>query len=149
MNRTELRAWRRPVWAAALAVSVLGGCAGAGIERPVATAMLVSDRLFLGRSIPGGGEVSDQEWERFVREVATPLFPNGMTVWRAQGQWRDPAGVLFREPVMVIEIIHRDTAEANRSLAVVAQTYKTRFSQQEILRVTNRAEIRPTGAPDS
>lgn len=59
-----------------------------GAEDPAGGTM-VADRLFLGRQIPGGGMVSDADWTAFLAEVVTPRFPEGLTVWRAEGQWLD------------------------------------------------------------
>src|SRR5215210_5009412 len=73
---------------------------------PVVEHSVVADRLFCGRSIPGGGSVSDEEWTAFVDGVVTPRFPDGLTIWRADGQWRGKDGTLVHEPVMVIEILH-------------------------------------------
>ncbi|MGH7544329.1 MAG: DUF3574 domain-containing protein, partial [Gemmatimonadota bacterium] len=67
---------------------------------------MVADRLVFGRAIPEGGSVSDEDWRAFLEEVVTPKFPEGLTVWRAEGQWTDPRGVLVEEPVLVIEIVH-------------------------------------------
>src|SRR5262249_11578696 len=59
---------------------------------PLASRALVTDRIFFGRAIPGGGSVSEEEWATFLAEVVTPRFPDGLTVWRAEGQWTDPRG---------------------------------------------------------
>src|SRR5262245_20410541 len=39
--------------------------------------------LYFGRSIPGGGQVSDNEWEKFLADVVTPRFPDGFTILNA------------------------------------------------------------------
>ncbi len=102
---------------------------------PPAVGSGVSDRLYFGRSIPDGGEVTDAEWETFVRDVVTPRFPDGLTIYRAEGQWSDK-GVLTREPVMVIEILHAPSRELDRLIGEIANTYRERFRQSAVLRVT-------------
>ena len=106
---------------------------------PAASPALVADRLFLGRAIPGGGTVSEEAWATFLHEVVTPRLPEGLTVWRAEGQWTDPRGQLVREPVLVLEVLHPTGSRADSSLAAVAREYKRRFRQGAVLRVTTPA----------
>lgn len=95
----------------------------------------LAERLYCGRSIPGGGMVSDEEWTRFVAEVVTPRFPDGLTIWRADGQWREGMEIV-REPVMVIEVLHRGDAASRAKIEEIAHHYRTRFRQSAVLRVT-------------
>ena len=99
----------------------------------------VSDRLYFGRSIPGGGEVSDSAWAAFLRDEVTPRFPNGLTVWRADGQWTDSTGQLVREKVMVVEILHPDESTADSLFGVIAGIYRIRFRQEAVLRAVEPA----------
>jgi hypothetical protein len=130
----------------ALAATLIAGCATVPADGlPGRTAPLVSDRLFLGRSIPGGGEVDDRAFEAFVREEVSPRFPEGLTLWRAEGRWRESPGVTIDEAVTVIELIHPDTHAGSRDVAAIAEAYRLRFRQQAVLRVTIRAEARAAG----
>jgi hypothetical protein len=104
--------------------------------RAPAAELLVADRLVFGRSIPGGGMVGEEEWVAFLRDVVTPRFPDGLTVWRAEGQWRGPNGQLVREPVAVVEIFHPASASADSAVDAVAIAYRRRFHQDAVLRVT-------------
>lgn len=64
----------------ALATSLLlASCAARQPAPPAApaTALVISDRLFFGRDIPGGGMVSDADWAAFLEEIVTPRFPQG------------------------------------------------------------------------
>jgi hypothetical protein len=101
----------------------------------------VSDRLYFGRSIPGGGAVSEAEWTGFLRDVVTPRFPAGLTVWRAQGQWRDSAGVIVQERSFVLELIHPADARFDASVDEIIAEYKRRFRQEAVLRVRDRVEV--------
>ena len=102
---------------------------------------VIADRLFCGRSVPGGGTVSDDDWNAFVRDVVTPRYPDGLTIWRADGQWRGPDGVIVREPVMIIEILHPLSAEHDRVINDIAAEYKRRFHQDAVMRVTLPARM--------
>ncbi|HKY60991.1 MAG TPA: DUF3574 domain-containing protein [Gemmatimonadota bacterium] len=102
---------------------------------------MVADRLLFGRAVPDGGLVSDEDWQAFLDEVVTPKFPEGLTVWRAEGQWADPLGVLVEEPVLVIEIVHPASARADSAMAAIAEEYRRRFHQDAVLRVTTDASV--------
>ena len=103
---------------------------------------MISDRLFFGRDIPGGGTVSDADWASFLEEVVTPRFPDGLTVWRADGQWLDEEGRTIREPVLVVEVLHPSRVEHDRAVAEIADEYRRRFHQEAVLRVTMEARTR-------
>ena len=91
----------------------------------------ISDRLFCGRSIPGGGEVSDADIDKFVDEVVTPRFPEGFTMWTATGSWE---GV--EERTLVLEFLHPYGRRFDDEVREIAEEYRRRFRQQAVLRVT-------------
>jgi hypothetical protein len=39
------------------------------------------------------GAVPKDQWDNFLARVVTPLFPEGLTWYDVQGQWRAPDGV--------------------------------------------------------
>jgi hypothetical protein len=124
---------------AAVVLSILL-TACATVAPPVENAVL-ADRLFCGRTIPGGGVVSDEDWNAFVADFVTPRYPQGLTIWRADGQWREKDGSLAREPVMIIEILHPISLEDDRKINDIAVEYKSRFHQEAVLRVTFPARM--------
>ncbi len=136
----------------------LASCAGSGImvggpgvqvgipvgRTATATAMgdTVADRLFFGRNIPGGGTVSDSAFAAFGDEVVTPRFPDGLTIYRADGQWRGESGRVEREQSVVIEVVHPAGPAADAELREIAEEYKRRFRQEAVLRVTAPVRMR-------
>ena len=42
------------------------------------------------------GRVSESQWQAFLREEVTPRFPDGLTVWQTDGQWRKSDGRIGR-----------------------------------------------------
>lgn len=96
----------------------------------------VSDRFFCGRSIPGGGEVTDADVDAFLDEVVTPRFPEGFTAWTAVGNWRGE-----RERTLVLEFLHPYGRELDEKVREVAAEYRRRFRQQAVMRVTEPAFI--------
>jgi hypothetical protein len=89
--------------------------------------MMVADLLF------GRGHVGEAAWRRFVVREITPRFPEGLTIFDARGQWRDPArGVLRRERSKVVTIaVPAGAADDDRLQRIVA-AYKSRFRQQSV-----------------
>jgi hypothetical protein len=89
------------------------------------------DRLFCGLEIPGGGTVSEAELKQFLDEVVVPKFPDGFTVYRAEGVFQRE-----HEPSVIIEIIHDPDERITRDVEEIAQEYRRRFRQTAVLRVT-------------
>jgi len=100
------------------------------------------ERLYFGRNIADTAVVSDSAWGAFVRDVLTPSFPQGATVFDASGQWRAPNGVLVREPSYVVELLHPVTPQSETRIQQVIDAYKTRFAQQAVLRMVT--DVRAT-----
>ena len=101
----------------------------------------VLDRLYFGRSIPNGEEVSEAAWDQFVDEVVTPRFPDGLTLWHAEGQWQDASGVIIQEATFILEVAHEDNPASDTKLDEIIGEYKTRFQQESVLRVTEQIEV--------
>lgn len=118
-----------PVLATACASSmgVFPHCSS--LETPTAI-----DTLYFGTQRPGG-TVSAEEWERFLAEVVTPQFPNGLTVVRANGQWRGRSGTVERERAYVVHIAHPDSPEHDTEIRAIVDEYKRRFQQEAVMRV--------------
>lgn len=96
--------------------------------------------LYFGRARPKGS-VSELEWQVFLRDEVTPRFPDGLTVWDAEGQWRAAAGGLEHEQSKVLLIVHPDTPEARQAIQDVIAAYRKAFEQQAVLWETARVCI--------
>jgi hypothetical protein len=116
---------------------VVALAAGSSTAAPAACrgnqqSMLAAELLF-GRRIAGGGIVSEAAWARFLAREITPRFPDGLTVFDAAGQWRDPArGRIVRERSKVVLIVFRDDPQKQEHLDAIAEAYKRRFKQQSV-----------------
>jgi hypothetical protein len=117
----------RPAPKAAPAPAVTTACA-------VGDTAMVRDVVFFGRNRPGGGTVSDTDWQRFLDEVVTPRFPYGLTVVDATGQWRGQSGVVEQERSEIVTVFHAGDAASRQAIADVAAEYKRRFQQEAVLR---------------
>jgi hypothetical protein len=95
---------------------------------------LVRDILYFGRNTPGGAELSDSAWQRYVDEVLTPRFPAGLTIWDAAGQWRGANGKVERERSKVLTLLHSGDERSDSLVAEAVGEYKRRFTQEAVLR---------------
>lgn len=91
------------------------------------------DSLYFGTAMPGGS-VSRADWQKFLAEVITPRFPDGLTAWGSAGQWRNAAGELQKEESYVLHVVHGDEAEHDMAVRDIVEAYKTRFQQEAVLR---------------
>ena len=120
---------------AAAALSVRSATAAQTAEPlpcgPTGTAH-VRTMLYFGLNRPTG-TVSEDEWTAFLRDHVTPRFPDGLTSWEADGQWRKPDGTIGRERSKVLLLVHDASAAARDTLAAVVNEYKRQFEQESVL----------------
>lgn len=100
----------------------------------VADSALVRETLYFGRNRPGGGVVTDGEWQNFLEQVLTPRFPAGLTVVDATGQWRGRSGAIEQERSHIVTVFHAGDDVSRTAIREVAQEYKRRFQQEAVLR---------------
>jgi hypothetical protein len=120
---------------AVLAWVGLAGCSAlAPSACPTGLNQAVRAELFFGRDIPGGGQVGEEEWRRFVDEEITPRFPDGFSVEDASGQWKGASGIV-REPSKRLTIVLTGRAADQSKLAALRDAYRRRFRQDSVLLV--------------
>jgi hypothetical protein len=89
--------------------------------------------LIFGRDIGRHVGVSEAAWQRFLAREVTPRFPDGLTVMKAFGQWRDRAtGRMVREPSKVVMIVLPGHADDQARLEAVVAAYKRQFRQRSV-----------------
>jgi hypothetical protein len=141
--------WNRTL--AAAIVFALGLAAGGGLTTALAqrrgtdecgatTAAQLRTTLYFGSARPKGS-VSELEWQLFLRDEVTSRFPDGLTVWDAEGQWRAPQGGIEHERTKVLLLVHPDTPAARQSVLAVIERYRKAFDQQSVLWETARVCI--------
>jgi Protein of unknown function (DUF3574) len=121
---------------------VLIGCALTAQSPPAANVMgescaplgasFVRTTLYFGLTRPSG-TVSETQWQIFLRNEVTPRFPDGLTVWEANGQWRRADGRISREKAKVLLLVHEDTAAVRTALGAIVAGYKRAFQQESVL----------------
>ena len=115
---------------------VLSGCetmnglsCGGGGQRAV------QESVYFGTDTPSGS-VTSEAWAQFLSETVTPRFPHGLSAWQASGQWRSPSGQIIYEPSYVLSLIHPNNTSQDKAVHEIIASYKTRFRQEAVLRVT-------------
>lgn len=104
----------------------------------------IRTELYFGMSRKGGAEVSEAEFQGFVDEVVTPRFPSGLTILDARGQWREDDSALAKERSKVLVLIYprSERRSANTKIEEIRAEYKSRFTQQSVLRVDDTKGIK-------
>ncbi len=122
------------------AALILGACSSAPALRCSSSAQaLIEDELFFGMSTPSGGQISEEDWRAFLRDEVTPRFPQGLSVVEAAGQWRGNDGSVVRENSRVLTLAHTDDAHNETAVQAIMAAYKTRFEQEAVMRLKQRA----------
>jgi hypothetical protein len=116
---------------------LMAGCAAAPPSCPAGASPATIAEAYFGRNVKTRAPVTDTEWTRFMAEVVTPAFPDGLTVLDGAGQWRDAAGQISREDskVLLLVLPGQDQAAAAARLAPVTAAWKARFAQESVLTI--------------
>ena len=96
-------------------------------------AELIQVDLYLGRSQPDGDIIADEDFETFIETEITPRFPDGLTVWDANGRYRDASGTVIAEPSNVVRLVFLDTQANETALMEVIQAYIAQFEQETVM----------------
>jgi hypothetical protein len=125
--------------AAGTAIATVSHAQAPAAAAPCGTAALpqVRTTLYFGLARPKGA-VSELEWQLFLRDEVTARFPDGLTVWEAEGQWRRPDGVVDHERSKVLLLVHADTSAARAAVQGLVDRYRKVFEQQSVLWETAR-----------
>jgi hypothetical protein len=99
---------------------------------------IIHDSLYFGTAKPDG-VVTREERAKFLEAVITPRSPQGLTVFRASGQWNMENGTMAREATYVVQIIHPNEERFEKIVRELVAVYKEQFQQESVLRVTARS----------
>jgi hypothetical protein len=83
--------------------------------------------------MPDGDTVSDEDFETFIDTEVTPRFPEGLTVWAANGRYQDVSGTVITESSNVLRLVFLDTQANETALMEVIQAYITQFDQESVM----------------
>jgi len=121
-----------------LALLALGGCASTAGERSAANtcsgSSMIETQLFFGLSRPGGGTVSDSDWNEFLRAEIAPRFAEGFSVIDSRGFWLDGKSkqTITEDSKIISRLLRPGDAE---EIAQIIDAYRKKFEQESVLRV--------------
>jgi hypothetical protein len=109
--------------------------------RPAAATGWIRSELYFGVGQesgavdrPQGAPISQARWRAFLDKEVTPRFPDGLTVFDAEGQW------LFRgaaEPsrleTKVLVVLHPDTPARRADIEAIRLAWKQATGHQSVL----------------
>lgn len=100
--------------------------------------------LYFGRDKNDGTQVSDEEWGKFLDEIVTPKFPDGLTVLDGSGQYRLQNGTIVKEKSKVLVLLYTPKTRLvnNRKIEQIRNEYKKMFKQESVMRVDFRQTVR-------
>ena len=119
---------------ACLALAILlcccTGCSGAAVT---GTPGWVASEIYMGRNIPGGGEVSEQQFSEFLATQVTPAFPAGLTVYDGYGQMQDSGLQIVKQKTKVLLLVHEDSAAGAAAVKQVILAYRSKFGNPQVM----------------
>ncbi len=92
--------------------------------------------LFFGTA-KRDGAVTPDEFNRFLDEVVTPLFPDGLTVTRTDGQFKGEDGVTIKEDSYVLVLLYpvEGLKTSSAKIDLIRREYMRRHQQESVLRL--------------
>lgn len=108
--------------------------ATAAAPAPVPGSLFVRTELYFGTDRKKGPDVTVHQFNRFVDEVVTPRFPDGLTQLQGSGQFLGSAGPIEEKSYVIVLLYPRDDSSANREIEEIRTLYKEAFAQESVLR---------------
>jgi Protein of unknown function (DUF3574) len=117
-------------------IAVLAGLSAcAGPARPPCApgvgAPMAVFTLYLGKAIPGRGDLTEKEWQSFLDDTVTAVLPNGYTILDANGAWMNPVThKTIREATKILVAALPQTPDSLTAINHIRSDYQIRFHQQ-------------------
>ena len=84
-------------------------------------------RVYLGHGV-GEAALQEADIQKFIDEVITPQFPQGLTIIEARGQWNSEGG-LQKESTSMVHVQGPSTPETLAKIERIAELYVERFKK--------------------
>lgn len=86
--------------------------------------------------------VTDDEFAQFLTDEVTPRFPDGLTLLKGYGQFRNSTDVIQREDSRLLILFYPpQTVDANKKIQDIRELYKAKFNQESVLRADSYSVI--------
>ena len=97
--------------------------------------------LFFGSDKPEG-EVTEEDFQRFLDEVITPLFPEGLTLLTGLGQFLNAKGDVIQERSWLLILLYPFEERQDKSVKIeeIRRRYKEDHEQESVLRADRCCE---------
>jgi Protein of unknown function (DUF3574) len=103
--------------------------------------LFLRTELLFGLSKQDHTSVTEREFQNFIDQTVTPLFPDGLTLLGAKGQFRNNQKLVIKEDAKILLLLYPFEQENQRKIEQIRQAYRTQFQQESVLRVDNRSCI--------
>jgi Protein of unknown function (DUF3574) len=92
--------------------------------------------LYFGTAKPDGSAVTEEEFGLFLDQVITPLFPEGLTLVSALGQFLGSAGLIIQENSKLLILLYPAELRKANSVKIenIRNAYTESFQQESVLR---------------
>lgn len=125
------------------------GQSRAVVRRPLARGALnqtlhfARTELFFGTAKPDG-VVTEEEFIVFLDQEVTPRFPDGLTLLRADGQFRGEDGLIIKEDSFLLILLYplEGFRESSGKIDAIRRLYRLQFQQESVLRVDDPLAVR-------
>ena len=97
--------------------------------------------LFFGSDKPKG-EVTEADFQRFLNDVITPRFPDGLTLLSGLGQFLNSKGDIIQERSWLLILLYPVEERWDKSLKIeeIREQYKKDHQQESVLRADRCCE---------
>jgi hypothetical protein len=128
---------RRTIFGLVTLPWLTAGPAAAAVNRPTAASQIWNRTdLYFGSMKPDGSMVNDAEFTQFVDQQITPRFPDGLTLLKGYGQFKNSVDVIVREDSRLLILFYPpQTLDANKKIQDIRELFKSAFQQESVLRV--------------
>jgi len=72
-------------------------------------------------------------WDDFLAGEVTPRFPDGLTWWDVNGQWRGPSGGPEKMSSRLLVVLHADSGHNEQALQDIARLFHARFGTNVLI----------------
>ena len=113
-------------------------------EKQDAEIRLLNSGVRRGLTAKPDGVVTDEQFMEFLDRIITPRFPDGLTLLKGNGQFRDGEGDIIKEESFVLILLYplEEFHESSRRINVIREHYKDEFDQESVLRVDDPFAVR-------
>ena len=90
--------------------------------------------LVFGMSRQGQPDISEAGWRKFLDAEITPRLPDGLTVLEGQGQWRNSAGEIVKEPSRLLLVWAKPQSDLTQRIEAIRSAWKQAQGQESVLK---------------